>query len=182
MKDITDFLFQAHHLKRIQRTGYAFLGPGGESVAEHSFSTTMLGFILSRLNPEVNALRLMIMCLTHDLAEARTGDLNYVQQKYVDSDESQAIADTVGHLSFGKEIAEITSEFNAGITTESKLAHDADQLAMMLELKALEDMGFTPPTRWLNSVSKRLITPCGRRLAQEIRKTPWDRWWTSLFQ
>jgi putative hydrolase of HD superfamily len=182
MKDLTDFLFQAHHLKRIQRTGYAFLGPGEESVAEHSFSATMIGFILSRLNPEVNALRLITMCLTHDLAEARTGDLNYVQKKYVDSNESQAIADTTKHLPFGNELAEIISEFNAGRTTEAKLAHDADQLAMMLELKVLEEMGFTPPTRWLKSVSERLITSHGQRLAQEIQQTPWDRWWTSLFR
>lgn len=181
MKYLVDLLFQAHHLKRIRRTGYAFLGPGEESVAEHSFSTAFVGLILSHLEPDANALRLVTMCLVHDLAEARTGDLNYVQKKYVDAREDKAMADTVKNLSFGNEWVEIMSEFNQGKTLEARLAHDADQLSFMLELKALADMGYTPPLRWLETVSKRLKTNIGRQLARKIEKTDWDQWWHILF-
>lgn len=181
MKELTDLLFQAHHLKRIRRTGYAFLGPGEESVAEHSFSAAFVGLILSRLEPEADPLRLLTMCLIHDLAEARTGDLNYVQKKYVTAEEDRAMADTVGATPFGKELSRLTDEFNAGKTIEARLAYDADQLSFMLELKALADMGYTPPQRWLDSVFKRLKTAPGRKLGREILKTPWDRWWRKLF-
>ncbi len=181
MEKLIDLLFQAHHLKRIERTGYAFLGPGRESVAEHSFSATFVGWILSRLEPRVNTLRLITMCLTHDLAEARTGDLNYVQKKYTECHEARALDDSVNGLPFGNELIELQTEFNQCRTLEARLAHDADQLSFMLELKALADMGYTPPKRWFTSVSKRLKTDTGRMLAKEIGKTAWDRWWRKLF-
>ncbi len=34
-----------------------------------------------------------MMCLFHDLPEARIGDLNYVNKKYVQANEEKAIAD-----------------------------------------------------------------------------------------
>ena len=181
MKKLIDLLFQAHHLKRIQRTGYAFLGPGRESVAEHTFSATFVGWVLSRLEPQVNTLRLITMCLTHDLAEARTGDLNYVQKKYATCHEQQAVNDTAEGLPFADELTGLVSEFNQCKTLEAQLAYDADQISFMLELKALADMGYTPPVRWFESVSARLMTDTGRKLSKEIEKTPWDRWWRKLF-
>lgn len=181
MKMITDLLFQAHHLKRIRRTGYAFLGPGQESVAEHSFSAAFVGLVLSRLEPRADALRLIGMCLVHDLTEARIGDLNYVQKKYVLADEDKAMADTVKDLPFGKDLMQLSAEFNEGKSIEAQLAHDADQISFILELKALLDMGYAPPRDWLEIVCRRLKTPIGRNLAQEIRDTPWDRWWRKLF-
>jgi putative hydrolase of HD superfamily len=181
MKNLIDLLFQAHHLKNMDRTGYAFLGPGKESVAEHSFSAAFVGLILSHLEPNADALRLITMCLLHDLAEARTGDLNYVQKKYVDSHEDKAVTDTVKNLSFGADWTEIISEFNQGNTIEAQLAHDADQISFLLELKSLADMGYAPPLGWLDSVTKRLKTTIGQQLAHEIRDTPSDRWWRKLF-
>lgn len=181
MEKIADLLFQAHHLKRIQRTGYAFLGPGAESVAEHSFSTAFVGYVLSRLEPDVDGSRLVIMCLTHDLAEARTGDLNYVQKKYVESNEKRALEDTFCDLAFGPELTTIIDEFNQCRTLEARLAHDADQISFLLELKALADMGYKPPTSWFEIVSGRVKTQTGQKVAREIEKTPWDRWWRKLF-
>lgn len=181
MKMITDLLFQAHQLKRIRRTGYAFLGPGEESVAEHSFSAAFIGLVLSRLEPRADALRLISMCLVHDLAEARIGDLNYVQKKYLQADEEKAMSDTVKGLPFGDDLMQLSTEFNEGNSLEAQLAHDADQISFILELKALLDMGYAPPKDWLELVSQRLKTPLGRSLAKEIRATPWDRWWRELF-
>ena len=37
MDRIAEFLFETMLLKRVHRTGYQFLGPGKESVAEHTF-------------------------------------------------------------------------------------------------------------------------------------------------
>ncbi len=181
MKHLVDLLFQAHHLKRILRTGYAYLGPGEESVAEHSFSTAFVGLILSQLEPRADPLKLLTMCLIHDLAEARTGDLNYVQKKYVQANEDKAVAETVKNLSFGHEWTALMSEFNQGDTLEAQLARDADQIAFLLELKSLADMGYTPPLRWIESVQKRLKTATGQKLGRDIGQTPWDRWWREIF-
>jgi len=91
MKDIVNLLFEANILKEIPRSGYHFLGAGQESVAEHTFSTAMIAFVMSKIEPDLDALKLISMCLVHDLPEARIGDLNTVHKQYVTADESRAI-------------------------------------------------------------------------------------------
>ena len=95
MKNIINLLFEARKLKDIPRSGYHFLEAGKETVAEHSFMTAFIAFVLARTHPDIDANRLVQMCLIHDLPEARTGDLNYVQKKYVSADENRALGDTV---------------------------------------------------------------------------------------
>ena len=83
MKDIANLLFEAAHLKRTPRSGFNFLGAGRESVAEHTFCALFIAWVMTRLETGVDALRLMSMCLVHDLPESRIGDINYVQKQYV---------------------------------------------------------------------------------------------------
>ena len=139
MKSIANLLFEARILKGIPRSGFNFLGSGSESVADHCFMTAFIGYVLSHVVPEADALRLLQMCLIHDLTEARIGDLNYVQKKYLAADESRAVKDLTASLPFGKAVADLIEEFNAAKTLEAQLAHDADQLSLVLELKALQD-------------------------------------------
>ncbi len=177
MKSVAELLFEAGMLKHTPRAGFSFLGAGRESVAEHSFCVAFIGYVMSLMMPEINALRLISMCLAHDLAEARTGDLNYVHKKYVAADENRALHDAVRDLPFGGSIVDAVAEFNAQETLESRLAHDADQLAFILDLKSISDIGLKAPDQWLSVVCKRLKTPTGKKLFQEIMKTPWDAWW-----
>src|SRR5512135_2659176 len=101
MKNIANFLFEAGMLKRTPRTGYQFLGSGSESVAEHIFRTVYIGFALGRMAGTVDADRIVKMCMFHDLPEARTGDQNYVNKKYVTVDLSKAVGDMASQLPFG---------------------------------------------------------------------------------
>ena len=177
MKAIANLLFEARLLKEIPRSGFQFLGSGSESVADHSFITTFIGYVFSQITPEADALKLLQMCLIHDLTEARTGDLNYVQKKYLVADESKAIADLTKDLPFGKAVADLIEEFNGAKSLEAKLAHDADQLALVLELKALHDAGNNGPRAWLPHVVGRLRTSVGQSLAKQIINTASDEWW-----
>src|SRR3972149_1425436 len=135
MKNIANFLFEAGMLKRTPRSGFQFLGTGAESVAEHIFRTTYIGYALGKLVDGVNVDRMIKMCLFHDLPEARTGDLNYVNKKYVEADEKKAVNDLAETLPFGAEIKRLILEYSEGESLEAKLAHDADQLEMILALK-----------------------------------------------
>ncbi|MBW1775527.1 MAG: HD domain-containing protein, partial [Deltaproteobacteria bacterium] len=47
MKALINFLFEVGMLKKTPRSGYQFLGTGQESVAEHSFRTAIIGYMLS---------------------------------------------------------------------------------------------------------------------------------------
>ena len=105
MKNIANLLFEARILKEIPRSGYHFLGVGKESVAEHCFSTTFIAYVMTRMEPEIDALKLISMCLIHDLPEARIGDLNTVHKKYVKADETKALKDTIKGLAFGQNLS-----------------------------------------------------------------------------
>lgn len=181
IKNIVSLLFEARMLKEIRRSGYRFLGSGNETVAEHSFLVCFIGYVLAQMVPGVDALKLISMGLVHDLAEARMGDLDMVQKLYVSANEKKAIHHMTEGLFFGASISALVEEFNAGETTESKLAHDADQLAFVLDLKSMHDKGFAPASRWLDSVEKRLRTEAGRRIAEGIRGVGWDHWWRKNF-
>lgn len=177
MKRMAQLLFEARILKDLNRSGYAFLGVGKESIAEHSFTTAFICFVLSRLVPEVDGEKLMALALVHDLAEARTGDFNYVQKKYSDTDESAAVSHLTDGVPFGSEIKSLVDEFNSGKTPEAQLAKDADQLSFILELKKLKDLGADSPDNWLPVVLDRVKTDTGKRLARSIMETGWDEWW-----
>lgn len=181
MKDIVNLLFEARKLKHIRRSGYDFLEAGGETVAEHSFMVTFMAFVMAQIHPEVNVEKITCMCLLHDLPEARMGDLNYVQKFYVSADEAKAVEDSVGHLPFGDKMKALLEEFNLGETLEAKLAKDADQLCLLLDLKALSDLGHPPPDKWIPHVTARLLTDTGKALSKTILQTESDGWWLSKF-
>jgi len=179
MKQIANLLFEVRILKDIIRSGYAFLGAGKESIAEHSFMTAFVCFAMAKIDPDINSEKLVTMALVHDLAEARTGDLNYVEKQYSTPDEAKAVSHLIKNISFGNDIKLLVDEFNSGKTKEAKLANDADQISFILELKKISDIGMKGPEKWLPFVHKRLKTDIGRQIAQSIMDTPWDEWWTN---
>ena len=177
MKEIANFLFEVGMLNKTPRTGFQFLGTGKESVAEHILRTLFIGYSLCKLDPSVDELKVLRMCLVHDLPEARTGDMNYMYKKYVTVDEEKAVRELTENLPFGDEIKSVLAEFNEKKTRESLLAHDADQLGLILLLKEYGDLGNKYSQEWLNYAVRRLCTDEGRELADSILRTDWTQWW-----
>ena len=174
---IVRFLFEGSMLKHTWRTGYPFLGKGKESVAAHTFGVILSAMMLARDIPGVNMERLLKLCLVHDLPEARTGDANAVHKRYVTIDEESAITEMIQELPGGEEIADLLSEFRDCRTTESLLAHDADQLDMLLSLKEHLDTGSSDAVLWIPYVKDRLKSEEAKALASAILKEHWASWW-----
>ncbi|MCX6796852.1 MAG: HD domain-containing protein [Candidatus Doudnabacteria bacterium] len=180
MKDIpniVNFLFEAGILSKTPRSFYNLLGNGQQSVAEHLNRVCFVGFVLAKMVPEANENKIIKMCLFHDLAEARTSDLNYVHQKYAVADEGKALAELANTLPFGQEILDLIDERNNGKTLESQLAKDADQIEFLLSLKEQTDTGNSRAESWIPSAVKRLKTESAGQLAEIILKTKSDDWW-----
>ncbi|MDP2598459.1 MAG: HD domain-containing protein [Candidatus Liptonbacteria bacterium] len=174
---IVDFLFEAGILSKTPRSGFYFLGSGEQSVAEHLNRVTIIGYVLCKLVKGADEAKVIKMCLFHDLAEARTSDLNYVHQKYVKADEHGVLNDLAASLPFGEEIKKLVEERNEAKTIEGRLACDADQLEWVLSLKEQVDTGNTRAESWLPSALKRLRTEEAIKLGELIVKTPSDNWW-----
>ena len=177
MKDLINFLFEVGMLKKTPRTGYQFLGSGKESVAEHSFRMALIGYLLSLQEPKADAMKTTLMCLFHDLHEARTGDHNYVNKRYVQIDEDKAVQDLAKGLPIRDEIVSLTREFSKGESLEACISRDADQLDLILSLKEEQDLGNAYAREWLHYAVKRLQTESARKMAQEILQTDSTEWW-----
>ena len=177
MDRIVEFLFEVGMLKRTPRSGWQFLGAGSETVAEHVYRATMIAFVLARLDGTVDTEKVLRLALAHDLPEARTGDLNYVNQKYVSADEELAAEDMTRGLPFGGELRELMAEYREETSPEAILTHDADQLEMLLELKEKLDSGCRAAEDWTPFVLRRLRTDAAKSLAGKILGGDSASWW-----
>lgn len=177
LKNIINFFFELGMLKKTPRSGFQFLGSGNESVADHSFRMALIGYTLARLSPGIDPYKLVCMCLFHDVPEARTGDMNYVNKQYVAVDENSAVEHLAATLPFGNDFRALFNEYRRHETAESKLAHDADQLDLLLELKEQQDLGNAYARKWIDFALKRLETDLGRQLAQVLLTTDSAAWW-----
>ncbi|MCP4902148.1 MAG: HD domain-containing protein [bacterium] len=177
MKRVVDFLFEVGMLKRTPRSGWQFLGSGEESVADHSFRTAMIAFTLAKLDDAVDLSKTLQIALVHDLPEARTGDLNYMNQKYVTANEEAAASDMAHGLPFGDELLSLLVEYHDQETAESVLVRDADQLDFLLELKTQIDKGNQSAEDWIPFVVRRLKTANARTIAQQIIDADSSDWW-----
>jgi len=137
----------------------------------------MIALVLSRMDGTVDADRVLRMALIHDLSEARTGDLNYMNQRYVQADELAAADDLVSGLPFADEFHELLQEYREESTPEALLAHDADQLELLLQLKQELDTGNRQASDWVPHVVRRLHTDRARELANRIERRNSADWW-----
>jgi 5'-deoxynucleotidase YfbR-like HD superfamily hydrolase len=177
MDKIANFLFEVGMLNRTPRTGYQFLGSGKESVAEHILRTLFVGYVLCKVDESLDEMRVLKMCLFHDLPEARTGDMNYVNKKYVDVNEEKAVQELTDDIFFGDDIKTAIDEFNKKETQEALVAMDADQIALILQLKEYGDLGNKYAEEWINYALQRLNTKSAKKLAEKILKTDFSNWW-----
>ncbi len=176
-KNIINFFFELGMLKKTPRSGFQFLGSGQESVADHSFRVALIGYTLARLTKSPDPFKVVCLCLFHDIPEARTGDLNYVNKQYVQTDEQAAIQDLAETLPFGADYKALLREYREEATEEAKLVHDADQLDLILELKEQNDLGNAYARKWIHFALTRLRTEVGKQLASEILTTDSSGWW-----
>ena len=80
-------------------------------------------------------------------------------------------------LPFGAEMKGLMAEYREGKTEEARLAHDADQLDLILELKEQKDLGNTYAAKWIEFARQRLHTKIGLEMVEEILKTDSTDWW-----
>ncbi len=180
MGKLANYLNEVGMLNRTPRSGFMFLGTGQQSVAEHINRMLHIAFLLARMSADtepVDELRLLHLVMFHDLPEARTGDHNYVNKKYVHENIDKLLDEGASQWPFGEEIAAYVREFEARETPAARLAADADQLELLLMLKEQSDLGNQATGDWVVSLLARLKTDAGKQLAEEIMATRWDAWW-----
>lgn len=115
-KRIFFLIQQAGMLMTMPRTHQRNLGNTFDTVASHSFHVAIIAYTIARMEnlPHEEALKAMAMGLLHDLAEARTGDIDFVAKNYTKADEEKAVRDQFADIDFGNDLKEIDEEFEKG--------------------------------------------------------------------
>lgn len=107
-----------------------------ESVAEHSWRTTLMAYLVHDAFPDADLCKLMKMCLIHDLGEAFTGDIpTFEKTERDEKKEASLLAQWVASLPapYGEEMAALYAEMDALQTTEARIYKALDNLEALIQ-------------------------------------------------
>jgi 5'-deoxynucleotidase YfbR-like HD superfamily hydrolase len=146
-----DFLRAAERLKATHRSAYTSAGER-ESTAEHSWRLCLMAMVLAPAFPDVDAARLIRMCVVHDLGEAVHGDIPAPEQarRLAEDPSATKAADERADLltlvvslppETRREIVALWDEYEAAATPEARLAKALDKLETILQ----HTQGENPP-------------------------------------
>ncbi|XLQ19747.1 MAG: HD domain-containing protein [Candidatus Moraniibacteriota bacterium] len=172
-----DFIYEAGILAKTPRSGFWYLGTGKQNVAEHSFRTAIIAYMLAQMDESVDSNKVLVMALFHDFAEARTADANYVHQKYTKVDEKAAIKDAFSQVSFGDDVEQTLLELKKRETIEAQIVKEADNLELLAMLRDEQEKGNERASHWIKLTAKRLKTQNGKKLAKQLIERHPDDWW-----
>ncbi len=177
-KNIANFLFEVGMLARTPRSGFHFLGTGKQSVAEHVSRTAFIGYTLAQLDGTVDTLKVLKMCIFHDISETRISDLNHIHQKYVERKEHSAIQDIAESVPFGADILETLTEYEKRESKESIIVKDSDILEWIISLKEEIDIGNTRAFDRVEYAISLLKTQNAKTIAGTVMTTESSDWWS----
>jgi putative hydrolase of HD superfamily len=182
---IAAYIYELGQLKLVARSGWWLAGIANpESVAEHSFRTAILGYVLSKMEG-VNAERVALLCLLHDVPEARLTDHHYVALHYLPRNSggsSRAAHDQVSALpeTIASPLQDLFNEFELGHTQEAMVARDADSLECIFQAREYLVQGYALCQRWIDNLSSQLETTSARELCETcLAQDPYE-WWDRL--
>lgn len=167
--DEVDFIFQLGNLKRTRRSGWLSIGiTGCESVAEHSFRTAVLAYIIAKDEglSEPESKDAMFLALLHDAHESRIGDLHKLAKKYAKIDGKRAMKESLGPLE-----KEMGKTLNLKLKT---IVRDADILEMFFQAKEYADEGNGYAKEWL--APEKLKTKSAKAIYGKMRKRDSRAW------
>lgn len=181
------FAFEAGQLRRLPRAGWPLAGVAdGESVAEHSFRTAVLAYLISH-QEGANAEHAAVLGLFHDFPEARTGDVPSVGRPYVKTvDPREVIADQAAGLptQLGKHIVELIAEHESAkepnASLEAVCSRDADKLDCLLAAREYQAAGNTMMQPWIDSMVRAVTTATGTALAEAAQRLEPSVWWNEF--
>ena len=182
IKKFVNFILEYRILKHMPRGSLPYLkGPIQENIAEHSFYTTIIAWIMAVIE-KADEDKVIKMSLTHDLAEVRGGEKNLINKFYTTPNNEQKIIEEVSQNYDLKDfsLAELFKEFNEVKTLEAKIVKDADVLAQMLLEKECLDLGNESAAEWLHFSQMRLKTKIAKGLGKRLIEVESNEWWLEI--
>ena len=134
-RKLLDIIQIAERLKDTTRHCYTS-GGRRESVAEHSWMTTLMAFFLRDEFPEADMNKVMQMCVIHDLGEAFTGDIpSFYKSAEHEQKEEAMLSQWVSSLpdTYAQQMQSLYAEMAARETVEAKIYKAIDNLEAVIQ-------------------------------------------------
>ncbi len=182
MKDLTKFIFELGHLRKISHEGWKLIGVHEpESVAEHTLRTAQIGYILSYLEGYINPMEVCTICVFHDISECRIGDIHKVANRYLTKNESEVVKDQTKNLGpIGVSLQHLWNQSENLETSAAIIAKDADLLEMAFTAREYQVLGYCEASDWLENISNNLKTRSAQQLLTILKEMNPYTWWHGL--
>lgn len=174
-----EFLYEIGTLRFTKRQWSRFLNADFANLAEHHLRVMWLAITLAKYEKaDIN--KVLKMALVHDIAESRTGDVDYLSRQYVIRNEELGLKDMLKSTALEKEFLELYHEYEERKSIEAKVVKDADTLDVDMELNEQEARGFKLKYAWAGQrahVHKtQLYTKTAKRFWDAIKKSDPNEW------
>jgi putative hydrolase of HD superfamily len=145
LHSILTFVRRAEALKHTYRSAWTSTGEP-ESVAAHTWRLALMALLLAPQLPEVDLLRLLKICLIHDLGEALNGDIPAIEQSDGPEKALQEREDLLTLIDplpteLRAELLTLWEDYEAAGSPEARLAKGLDKLETILQ----HNQGANPP-------------------------------------
>ena len=181
---LSNFFFEIGSLRKLVRSHRQALLTDdlSDNIASHSYRVTTIGFFLAK-EEKADPYKVLLMCLFHDLSEARSGDQNWINKRYVKVFEEEIINDQFKNLPGSSDLTKIVTEYQQRKTKEAIVAKDADLLDQILLLKEYSWQGNNEAKDWLKSEEqfRALHTKTAKILARLIADQKPHQWWNNIW-
>lgn len=177
--DASKLFFEFGALKRVARSGWWLAGvKNPESVAEHSFRTALIARVLAELEglSEEDSQKAVLLCLFHDVPEARCNDLHKLGSTYFGKCQEKALekaaedqALLMPQKTAGLFLA-FLQEFKECKTRAAIIAKDADLVEVAFQAKEYSDCGFSGVCEWIQHARESVKTRAAGELLRDLEK------------
>lgn len=158
-----------------------------DTIASHCFHVAVIAYCITRMEgfDHGDGLRAMGMGLMHDLAEARTGDNDFVSKNYTTMDEAKAINDQFSGFDFAIDLKNDIEEYEKRESKLSKCVKDADAVAQMYMEWTLSWQGNRLAEKWFKGDMVHRVpglrTESAKKLIELIKDSDPQEWWWNQF-
>ena len=191
---IVRFLFELGTMRKLQRMHrQTFLTDDmSDNIATHSYRVALIGWFLAKME-NADPYKVVMMCLSHDMGEVRTGDHNWIHKRYVKIFNEEIKEEQLGTLPFD-DLKIFADEYDRRESKEAIITKEADLLDQLFLLREYVWQGNKEAEIWLKGKPKdneengnylgyieRFKTKSGLALAKVAIKEDPSSWWNNLW-
>lgn len=172
MKPDVNFLFEMGNIRFIERMWRRFLRDDFANLAEHHFRVFWIAMAIAAHEKNVDTGKVAKIALMHDIAESRTGDVDYLARQYVERNEKLAMEDMLAGTSLKDEFYALWEEYETRTSIEAKIVKDADNLDVDMELAEQAAKGSLLKENWKDMrefvAKEKLYTDTAKAMFEQI--------------